>query len=332
MTYKKIAESAHVSLSTVSKALSGSKEISEELSQKIIEIAIEQGYFEKKSKRKIEYAKNGAVTIAIICPEIISITYATNVTAIKNEIEARGGFSTIYTYDFDPNKLNKIIEMITVRNCADGIILFPMNDLFSKPLIPFVSMSPVLPSDKIDYNTVSCDVYAYFDDIIKYLKDLGHEKIAFVGELNTLKKLDAYQKSLEKFNIPYDKDRTYILNERFERIGFCAVEKIIHEKDMPTAIVCAYDEIALAMIHSFSLYGIEIPKQISMIGINDVPMAAYSQVPLTTVRTFQEEQGEIAINLLYDKIFGNSEAIQHIIVKHQLVERESTGISLHRET
>ena len=58
MTYKKIAQAANVSLSTVSKALSGSKEISDELRQNIIQIAKEMGYFEGKRKRKIEYSKS----------------------------------------------------------------------------------------------------------------------------------------------------------------------------------------------------------------------------------------------------------------------------------
>ena len=63
MTHKKIAKLANVSESTVSKALSGSKEISEELSQKIIKIAIENGYFEGKNKRKIEYSRKDTMNI-----------------------------------------------------------------------------------------------------------------------------------------------------------------------------------------------------------------------------------------------------------------------------
>lgn len=319
MTYNKIAEIAHVSLSTVSKALSGSREISEELTEKIINVAIDQGYFEKKHKQKIQYAKSKALTIAIICPEIISMAYAQEITAIKNEIDARDGLASIYVYDFSSDKLNKIIKMITVRNCADGIILFPMANPFYKPTIPMVAIS----SHIADYDTVCCDIYSYFDDVIKYLKDLGHEKIAFVGETNTMQKFAAYKKSLEKFKLPYIEDNVYIINKRFEHIGYRAAEKMIQENRIPTAVICAYDEIALAMIHSFSEHGINVPQQISVVGINNIPASEYSQIPLTTVRIFQKEQGELAINLLYDKIFNGSNIIQHISVKHELIKRKS---------
>ena len=76
MTHKKIAELAHVSVSTVSKALSGSKEVSRELTEEIKRIAFETGYFQEKSKRRLMYEKNQQVLIAVICPEVISIQYS----------------------------------------------------------------------------------------------------------------------------------------------------------------------------------------------------------------------------------------------------------------
>jgi LacI family transcriptional regulator len=320
MTYNKIAKSAHVSLSTVSKALSGSKEISEDLAKKIIDIAIEQGYFENKHKRKIQYTKNKALTIAIICPEIISFAYARDITAIKNEIDSRDGLTSIYVYDFSIEKLNQIIKTITVRNCADGIILFPIYDEFKRTSIPMVAIS----QNTSDIDSVFHDMYSCFDDIIGYLKSLGHKDIAFVGETYTMSKFYAYNNSLKKFGLPFKEDNVYIINERFEQIGYHAVEQMLKKRHLPTAVICAYDEIALAMIHSLSAHNIKIPQQISIVGINDIPASEYAQVPLTTVRIFQEEQGEIAINLLYDKIFNGSKNIQHITVNHELIKRNST--------
>ncbi len=321
MTYRKIAQLANVSLSTVSKALSGSKEIREDLREEIIRIAIEQGYFAEKGRRKIEYAKNGAITAAIVCPEIISIAYAGEITAVKEAIEERGGLASIYVYDFDREQLNRIIETITVRNCADGIIMFPPGPFSTGHSIPIVGIC----SYDMDYDTIHSDVGAYFLDVVSYLKELGHREIVFVGETNTVSKLEAFRKSMEKCGLPCGEDSVYIIEERFEAIGYQAAKEIMGRSSLPTAVICAYDEIAMALIHSLTEKGIRVPEQISVVGINDIPMAAYSQVPLTTVRVFQENQGEIAVNLLYDKIFGRSEVIQHITVKHELVKRKSTG-------
>ena len=130
-THKKIAQLAGVSLSTVSKALSGSAEISEATREKIIKIAEETGYFKKKSQRKLEYSKHRAVNIALICPEIISIHYSTTLTTIKNEIEKRGGNTFIYTSDFDPEKLKSIIKHIKNDNITQNLLNNMINCLES---------------------------------------------------------------------------------------------------------------------------------------------------------------------------------------------------------
>ena len=322
MTYKKIAQAANVSLSTVSKALSGSKEISDELRQNIIQIAKEMGYFEGKRKRKIEYSKSDAITIAVICPEIISLFYAGEITAIKNKIEESGGLCAVYVYDFDDKKLDRILEQITVRNSADGIILFAEYLNRSNYSIPMVCLSS---SENIPYDTVFCDPNVYMSDMVRYLKDLGHTDIAFVGEPNTMSKLTAYRKAMNTLGIPYTSENEYIINARFEEIGHQAALQIMQKRKLPTAIICAYDEIALKMIHDFCQCGIKIPEQVSIIGINDIPMSSYAPIPLTTIRIFQEEQGALAVNLLYDKIYENSDITQHISIGHRLIERKSVG-------
>lgn len=286
MTYKKIAQLANVSIATVSKALSYSDEISTELREKIIKIAIECGYFAEKGRRKIGYSKDGAITIAVLCPEIISIAYAGEITAIKKSLEMRGAVAAIYVYDFDSDKLNHIIKNIIVGNRADGIIFFQGKEIEAEGSVPIVGIG----SGNGNYDTVSPDTTGYFSEIIKYLKDLGHRDIAFVGELYTESKSEAFKQALDIHNIPFDENNLYIIDKRFEEIGYIAGEKIAKRDKLPTAIICAYDEIALALMRSLTENGIKIPEQISVVGINDVPMSEYSLIPLTTVRIHEEEQ------------------------------------------
>lgn len=322
MTYKKIAQLANVSLSTVSKALSGSKEISEDLREKIIRIAIDEGYFAKKSKRKIEYVGNKAITIAIVCPEIVSVTYASEITALKNEIEKRGAVASIYVYDFDEAKLNAIIEAITIGNRADGIILYPTNCFsLSNNHLPLVGIC----GHAEDFDTVSCDVCKYFYEVVSYLKSLHHKNIGFVGEINTMSKLYAYKKALSDCDLDFDEQNVYVIEKRFEEIGYAAADEIIKKNKLPTAIICAYDEVALSLIHRLDEHGVNVPKDVSVVGINDIPSAAYSSVPLTTVRISDKEQGETAVGLLYDKIFEKTKITRHVTIQHELVIRKSTA-------
>lgn len=321
MTYKKIAELANVSLSTVSKALSGSREISDELRERVIKVAKDGGYFAEKGRRKLENSKDGAITVAIVCPELVSIAYAGEITALKEELEKRGAVAAVYVYDFDGEKLASIIDVITVGNRADGIIVIDgMNEIPCDRSIPIV----VLGSKESDVDTVCCDIDDCIFDVVGHLVSLGHRDIAFVGEKYTESKLCAYKNALRRYELPINEENIYVISERFESIGYSAAEKMLGSGSMPTAVICAYDEIALGLIHSLSERGVCVPRDISIVGINDIPMAAYSSVPLTTVRFFEREQGRIAVELLYDKMFEKSRIIQHIRIDHELMIRRST--------
>ncbi len=322
MTYEKIARLANVSTSTVSKALNGSREISDELRKSIIKIATDEDYFAKKGKRKVEYTRDGAITVAVVCPEIISVAYAGEINAIKRELESRGAFLSVYIYDFDKEKLDRIIENITVGNRAEGIILFPSEPIEQEAAIPLIAIGTCTGC----CDTVSCDMSAYFSDIVKYLKALGHKDIAFVGERLTASKEKAFGEALSKHGLEYKAENVYIINERFEDIGYAAADEMLKNGSLPSAAVCAYDEIALALIKRLSENGVKVPQDISVVGINDIPMSAYSLIPLTTVRIFEKEQAQIAIKMLYEKIFGTCEAIRHVTIQHKLIERDSTGL------
>ncbi len=322
MTYEKIAKKANVSLSTVSKALNGSKEVNRELRQRIVDIATEEGYFTQKGKRKVEYIRNGAITVAVVCPEIISVAYAGEINAIKQELESRGAFLSVYIYDFNKEKLDRIIENITVGNRAEGIILFPLSPVVNEPSIPMIAIGEA--SGKCD--TVSCDMSACFSDIVAYLKDLGHKDIAFVGERLTVSKEKAFKNALLKHGLEFKTENEYIINERFEDIGYAAADEMLKNGSLPSAAVCAYDEIALALIKRLSENGVKVPQDVAVVGINDIPMSAYSLIPLTTVKIFEKEQAQIAIKMLYEKIFGTCEAIRHVTIQHKLIERDSTGL------
>lgn len=322
MTHKKIAEIAHVSASTVSKALAGSREISAELTEKIVQIAIDTGYFKEKSKRKLDYSKEKNTVIAILCPEIISIYYSGIVTVIKNAVENNGGQLAIYVFDFDVNKLNNIIETIILKQLAGGIIVLSQkhkNFTNSVPMLYFT------PSGNDTSSSIFPDTQLVLDLATEHLKNLGHTKIGFIGENLTHSKLAAFRSSLKKYKLPINESFIYSSAERFEKSGFTAVKQMLAAPVMPTAFIAAYDEIALAVIHELAQHGIRVPDDISIIGINDIPAASYSQIPLTTVSCFSEERCINAINALFDTIFDKPKGIRYIHFKPELILRSSTS-------
>ena len=141
MNQRKIARLLNVSPSTVSKALSGSTEISHETVEMIQKIAMDTGYFKEKNKRKRDYTNNGSLLISLIVPEVLGFHYSSLVTLMKNEIEARGGHVAVYISDFSPEKANDILKSITLHGATDGIIMYGIPDKNIKPNIPVVTIT-----------------------------------------------------------------------------------------------------------------------------------------------------------------------------------------------
>lgn len=321
MNHKKIAQLANVSASTVSKALSGSSEIKRETAEKIRRIAIDTGYFKEKSKRKREYANDASFLIAVIVPEIMGFHYATIVTCIKNHVESKGGHIAIYISDFDPQKGTELLESIILHGGTDGVIMFSKPTLSFKPNIPIVCCCNAVDCG---CDTIYCDSRAVIEDAVGYLSELGHTKIGYVGEPHTATAAMYFEDAVKQNGLVYEKDYTYIIDARFEQIGHMAALEILKQKNRPTAVVAAYDEVALGLISTLSHNGIRVPEDLSVMGINNIPSGAHAQIPLTSVDTFSEEQYKTAVDILFDKISTESQTVRHITIEPQIVERETT--------
>lgn len=321
MNQKNIARLLHVSPSTVSKALSGNTEISRETSEMIQQFAIDTGYFKEKSRRKRDYTDNASLLIALIVPEVMGFHYSSLITFMKNEIEARNGHVAIYISDFSNDKANDILKSIILHGVIDGIIMFGIPHITAKSNIPIVTVSPYKGSD---FDSVMFDSKAIMKDAVSYLINLGHSKIGFVGETRTLKNLELFKATMVEKKLTVNDRFIYTIPCRFEEIGEQTAMKIISQKDRPTALIAAYDEVAISLISHLNRNGIRVPDDISVMGINNISSAKHAQIPLTTIDTFSSEQYKSALDLLFDKILNETNSVKHITIQHKLIEREST--------
>lgn len=321
MNQRKIAGLLHVSPSTVSKALSGNTEISRETSEMIQQFAIDTGYFKEKNKRKRDYTDNASLLIAMIVPEVMGFHYSSLITFIKNEIEARGGHIAVYISDFSKDKANDILTSIILRGAIDGIIMVGSLVLTAKPNIPIVTVGT---HGDGNFDSVAYDSEGIIRDAVSYLTNLGHRKIGFVGEVRTLGNLERFKIIMKEKKLPLNDKFIYIMPCRFEEIGEQAATKIISQKDRPTALIAAYDEVAISLTSHLDRNGIRVPDDMSVMGINNIPSAKHARIPLTTINTFSSEQYKAALDLLFDKILNETDSVKHITIQHKLIERETT--------
>lgn len=206
---------------------------------------------------------------------------------------------------------------------TDGIISLAGIKYPHKIDIPIVELNSGLSSTYND--VINTDVETGMVETVEYLLSLGHQ-IGFVGEKNTYHKLRCFKSAMTKMGVTTDPSFIFISDKRFELIGQEAAEYFMKLTDMPTALICAYDEVAIGAIKTFAAKGISVPDDISVVGMNDIPAASYTSVPLTTIGTYSNEIIKLGVNMLIDKIRNPGKHMtQHILVRCELIVRSSTA-------
>lgn len=162
MTLSKLAKLANVSVSTVSKAFSGSKEVSSDTRELVFRIAKENNCFDKFYKNIYD-----KTVIAVICPEFRSRYYGNYISLLETEISKRGSTMLVGCTDFDINKENELLEYYTTYAKVDGIIMVSQqSEGISSYSIPIISLSMCAGIDSI-YQSIENCIY----EAIKYLYD-----------------------------------------------------------------------------------------------------------------------------------------------------------------
>ena len=322
VTLQKVAKLARVSVSTASKALSDSKEVSEKTKALVKKAAEELGYFSTVKKRRFESKRHSSLAVGIICPEIISIHYSKTVTALCQKIDECGGKASVFITEFDKEKLKNIFERCILEKDIDAIIClegrFP--DRLQSVPIPVVFVS----GGNADYS-VGSDMSDGITRAVEYFVGMGHKRIAFAGEPLTLIKQEHFKNAMQRLAGGFDEKLLFCEEGRFEASGDAAGLRIcaLDEKDRPTAVLCAYDEIAYGLMRTLRENSFKIPKDISVIGINDIPTSRFLGTPLTSVRNDTERIVGKAMEMLLSQLSEAPAPKENVLIPCELVIRGS---------
>jgi len=319
MKYVEIAKAANVSVSTVSKVMSGSSAVHRETAELVLRIAAENNVKPPK------YHKNDySAKIAVIVPEVISATYSMMATSVIEELRLRGLESFLYPCGFTNERYFKILRMIETEQLADGILTFSRDVYPFDYSLPIVAPSYCDEQDKFD--TVYCDINSGISDAVNYLLSIGHKDIGFISEKNTSRKLDYFLSAMEKAGLTISPKNIFVSKKRFDESGREAAEYFISMKNPPTALLVAYDEIAIGAIRTFLAKGCRVPEDISVIGINDVLDAATSIVPLTSLRTYNDSVAKKAVDWLLIRMKeSKGSPVRQYKLPSELIIRASTA-------
>ncbi|MBR5517914.1 MAG: LacI family DNA-binding transcriptional regulator [Clostridia bacterium] len=321
MTMTKLANLAGCSLSTVSKAFSGSKEISEKTRNKIFEIAKENNCFNKFFSPSFQ----GKV-FAIICNELsCSSVYGEFVEALNKRITDNGDTLIVSCNNFVSSVANNLLDYYTNYHKVDGLILIDEKKSISNDLknIPVVSIGSIY-NEKIHHcDCVNTDRSFGVYKAIEYFKKMGHRDIAFIGEYLTLGALKNFKKAMEDFDLTVNEDWIINSSKRMGEAGYDGMDRLISMSERPTAVFATYDAIAHGAMNRIYTAGLSVPDDFSVIGANNIPLTRFSNPPLTTVSTPVNEIADSALNLLYRRLRYPSSPYQSVSVQSELTVRQS---------
>ena len=193
--------------------------------------------------------------------------------------------------------------------------------------IPYVLIDAYESRDTA--SSVSVDHIEGAYQAVRHLIGFGHSQIGFLGgplNIPPIKMmLLGYKKALNEANLKYNP--AWIIDEGSEfESGYLGMHKLLDQSDRVTAAICTGDMLAIAAMKAIEEHGLCIPMDFSLVGYDDIPMAARVTPPLTTVMQDKYELGRISTRILIHEISPNSGSIhQMVTLRPRLQVRGSTG-------
>ena len=319
MTLTQLAKLAGVTQSTVSKAFAGNPRISDETRERIFKLAKEHGCFDKYNKNPFQKK-----TVAVICPEINSEIYSSIINCLMNHIHERGALMLVAQTQFDPTLEKEFFTYFAFHCKADAIILVePRAEHTNQTLLPAVSIGS---QNCKEIDTVCYSINQAMLDIISRLKALGHTKIGFAGETLTDSKEKLFTEITNSLAIPSNDTSIKNSKKRFEEAGRDCVSQWLAEGTLPTAIVTAYDYIAIGVIKELLQHGYKVPEDVSVVGIDDITLSSFLETTLSSVKYPRDYLCSEAVSLIFKKIDNQHYRSRHVIeIPAEFIPRESIG-------
>lgn len=323
-TIKDIANRLGVAVSTVSKGLNGASDISEDLRQLVLDTAVEMGYKTKRMRKEelkklvifvenMEYLKEedfGYDLVLGFQQMAYRDNWAVDVVAINSRIQARDKYDTY---------------MLKHGYSGAFILGLALQDEWMEQIVNTTIPTALLDNYvKLNPNVgyVGTDSFEGFSLAVKRLKELGHTKIAFLnGSPNSMisnQRDDAYKAAMLENGLEY--------NEKLVAHGYYVAESAPYHvpgmlSEGATAIMCGNDLIASGVIDECRRRSFNVPKDISVIGFDDIPLADKLDPPLTTIRQERLEIGKCAFFTL-DSLM-NKVSVSKTLLRPKFIERKT---------
>lgn len=328
-TMKDVARLAGVSIQTVSAIINGKPGITVETSARVNDAIHQLGYRPYSVARSLRTRQTN--TLALIVTDINNPSFSTMAISAEDIAHSFGYNLVLYNTHDDPNREASYVQAVTER-WMDGVIFVATGDHMTS--LDFLKNAniPTVAIDRIPGGytgpSVTMDNYKIGCMAAKHLLGLGHRRIAHIGGPSRLllarDRMEGFLDTLRESGMQPGLCVSPEGNWKCEA-GYMAMQEILKGKVLPTAVFAANDRMAIGAIAAINEAGMQVPADISVIGVDDIEVAAFQNPPLTTIRQSFPEMASLCVHLLINILDGKEPEQTRIVMEPSFIQRKSTA-------
>lgn len=328
VTLKTIAQRLGLTAGTVSAVLNNSaaaRSIPDPTKQRILKTARELGYSPNYFARSLRLQR--AYTIGVIAEEIGDPYGGMVISGVEEYLRKHNYFFLAVSHRHDQEVLESYSKMLITRG-VEGFITTDTS-ILSDPGLPTVAVSGHRQVNGVTNIIIDHKLAARL--ALTHLKQLGHERIAFLigdpASSDSKARWSSICETAEELGICILPELTVQIDSKDStpNLGYPFAKQLLERKVSFTALFAYNDLSAIGAMGAFREAGLRIPEDVSIVGFDDIPVAAYIQPALTTIRQPLKHMGQIAAKTVVELIEGKAEYIPEIVVEPELVVRGSTA-------
>jgi DNA-binding LacI/PurR family transcriptional regulator len=327
-TMKDVARLASVSIQTVSAVINGKTEITESTRQRVLQ-AVEQLHYRPYAVGRSLRTRETR-TIAFIVSDIANPSIGL-MASVAEDVAYRAGYNlALYSTRDDAEREARTL-LTAVQRWHDGVLFLSVNDHMTSlrtlkqagiPAVAIDRISEGYGGPSITLNNLQAGRLA-----AEHLVSLGHKQLAHIGGPVALRlareRLAGFREVLTQHGIPSEQIAVDVGNWTCES-GYAAMQRLMARSPRPTALFAANDRMAIGAMQAAHQAGLHVPADLSVVGLDDIEVAAMHLPPLTTIRQPFARLITLGIELLLDLIAGRAAEHAEVILEPEFILRSST--------
>jgi len=336
-TIDDVAAMAGVSIKTVSRVVNNEPNVRDNTRERVQKAVTKLNYRPNPSARSLAGNRSFLIGLVYDDPGLYDNPSSNYIVDIQQGAlrvcKSENYDLVIHPCNYKDKHLNSDIKSLIEHSKVDGLILTPpltdnqsLLTTIKKQGTPIVSISPGRTSDSP--SAVATNDREICAEMTEYLASLGHSRIAFITGNRDHEALEkrflGYQDGLKNAGLNFDKNLVLEGDNSFASGEICA-RKLLQSKNPPTAIFACNDDMATGAIRVANKMGINVPKDLSIAGFDDIPLSRQIYPSLTTIRQPVKAMAETAVEILMDQVCKRPATDRPRTIAAELRIRESTG-------